>query len=196
MNTPITSEQAQAYMTAMIGVSPSRYHEAVQSVITKHDVWTEPLIDLVLNAEDIVTATLLKINRGGVNALEWAVSAKRWGIFEDLLGYFSFGIDNGSSITLQAYKSVMKDLFTPKLVHAMTTDPLEYEQAISMMDDHDISWVSIAACDSIPVEALDRDELAMTNIMEAMSAFVGACEQPSQRGAHTADDAPVASRKE
>ena len=57
MNTPITSEQAQAYMTAMIGVSPSRYHEAVQSVITKHEGWSEPLIDLVLNAEDPITAT-------------------------------------------------------------------------------------------------------------------------------------------
>ena len=117
-------------------------------------------------------------------------------IFEEIVSYFAFGIDNGSSITVKANKSVMKDLFTPKLVHSMTTNPIEYEQAISIMDDHDISWVSIAAADTIPVEALDRDELAMTNIMEAMSAFVGASAQASQRGAHTADDPPVASRKE
>ena len=178
MNTPITSEQAQAYMIAMIGVSPSKYHDAVRSVIAKHDVWTGPLIDLVLNAEDPVTSTLLKINLGGINALEWAVSTQAMGIFEEIVGYFAFGIDNGSSITVKAFASVMKDLFTPKLVHAMTTDPVEYEQAFSIMTDREISLASIANADSIPVEALDREELAMSNIMDAMSAFIGASAHP------------------
>ena len=171
-------------MIAMIGVSPSKYHDAVRSIIAKHDVWTGPLIDLVLNAEDPVTSTLLKINLGGINALEWAVSTQAMGIFEEIVGYFAFGIDNGSSITVKAFASVMKDLFTPKLVHAMTTDPVEYDHAFSIMNDREISLASIANADSIPVEALDRDELAMSNIMEAMSAFVGAsaAQSASQQG--------------
>ena len=73
----------------------------------------------------------------------------------------------------------MKDLFTPKLVHAMTTDPVEYDHAFSIMNDREISLASIANADSIPVEALDREELAMSNIMDAMSAFIGASAHPS-----------------
>ena len=71
----------------------------------------------------------------------------------------------------------MKDLFTPKLVHAITTDPVEYEQAFSIMTDREISLASVTT-DSIPVEALDREELAMSNIMDAMSAFIGASAHP------------------
>ena len=39
------------------------------------------------------------------------------------------------------------------------------------MTDRDISWGSISKADSLPVEMLDREALAINDILEAMSVF-------------------------